>query len=390
MNFQPLDDFFKHLTEEVGVPSVECAVHQGHKELYRCAGGYGYKPEQNLYNLYSVTKPFTCTAALQLFERGKFLLNDPLSDYMPEFKSMTVKRKFTASDNGRLVSEGKAAEQSCNEYELVPCEKPILVKNLFTMSAGFNYDKNSPAVKKYMKETDGSFPTRCIAKALSETPLDFEPGEHWQYSLCHDVLGAFIEVVSGMSFGEYLRKNIFEPLGMSNTGFERNDDIFARMADQYRYNSETGTAEKITKENEHILGSEYESGGAGLYSCVDDYILFADALANGGVGKTGKRILSPATIELMRTNQLCGQALSDLNWKQLSGYGYGLGVRTALDKAEGGILSPVGEFGWGGAAGAYVMIDPENNLAVYYAQHMLNNLEPYIHPRIRNIVYSCL
>ena len=138
------------------------------------------------------------------------------------------------------------------------------------------------------------------------------------------------------------------------------------------------------------LGSEYESGGAGLISSVDDYIKFANVLCNKGKTQKGEKILSECTIDLMRTNHLDKTSMKDFNWIQMRGYGYGLGVRTMIDKAKGGSLSSIGEFGWGGAAGTYAMIDPENEITVFYAQHMLNNQEPYVHPRIRNIVYQCL
>ena len=390
MNFNSMTQFLNHLTDEVGIPSVDCTVHKDGKEIYRHFGGYAYSEDKKYYNLYSVSKVITCTAALQLLEKGKYLLNDPLSEYMPEFKDMYVKRKFLASDEGVRRSEGKTVNNAEEDFEIVKAEKPILIKNLFSMSAGFDYNMECNEVQKLKKETDGKFPTRMIAKALSERPLSFEPGEHWQYSLCHDVLGAFIEVVSGMKFSEYLKKNIFEPLEMNDTTMSVTKDVLDNMLPQFRYDSEQKKAFEIPKDNSFIIGTEYEGGGAGIISTVDDYIKFADALANGGKAKNGEHILSQSTIDLMRTNQLNETQLKDLNWSQLSGYGYGLGVRTMIDRAKGGSLSPIGEFGWGGAAGAYVMIDPANKLAVYYGQHMLNNLEPYVHPRIRNILYSSL
>ena len=390
MSFDNLTSFFKHLTDEIGVPSVDCTVHQNGEEIYRYNGGFAYDKKNKYYNLYSVSKVITCTAALQLLEQGKYLLTEPLYEYMPKFKEMYVKKDFALSDEGRLTSEGKKIVEGEKTFEIVPAKNPILIKDLFNMSAGFDYNYGCEEVQKLIKETDGKFPTRMIATALSQRPLSFEPGTHWQYSLCHDVLGAFIEVVSGMRFSDYLKKNIFEPLGMTDTMLHVNDEILEKTFPQFMYNSETKKAKEIPKDNSFRLGTEYDSGGAGIHSTVDDYIKFADALANGGKGKNGEHILSQKTIDLMRTNHLSEKQLPDLNWSQLKGYGYGLGVRTMIDRAKGGALSPIGEFGWGGAAGAYVMIDPENKLSVFYGQHMLNNLEPYIHPRIRNLVYSSL
>ena len=108
------------------------------------------------------------------------------------------------------------------------------------------------------------------------------------------------------------------------------------------------------------------------------------------MGLTGERILSPAAIELMRENHLTPAQMTDFNWPQMVGYGYGLGVRTLVSRAAGGALSPAGEFGWGGAAGAYTLIDPEHQLSVYFAEHMLNSCEPYVHPRLRNLLYAAL
>ena len=143
-------------------------------------------------------------------------------------------------------------------------------------------------------------------------------------------------------------------------------------------------------ENEFVLGSEYESGGAGLISCVDDYAKFSAAMANGGNTPDGNRILSPKTIDLMRTNRLNPTQMKDFDWSFLGGYGYGLGVRTMIDPVRCGANSPVGEFGWDGAAGCYVIIDPENRISLFYAQQMREGLGYYVHPRIRNILYSCL
>lgn len=387
-NFNNFTNFFKHLTDEIGVPSVDFVIHKSGEEIYRYSGGFALQPNCKYYNLYSVSKVLTCAAALQLLEKGKYLLNEPLYEYMPEFKEMYVKKEFQLSDEGRLTSEGQKRDNTKKTFEIVPSKKPILVKDLFTMSAGFDYDLGAEEIKKLVEETNGRFPTRMIAKALSQRPLSFEPGEHWQYSLCHDVLAAFVEVVSGKKFSDYLKDNIFDPLDMNDTTLKVTDGILKEMFPQFMYDSEKKKAEEISKDNSFRLGSEYESGGAGIISTVNDYIKFADALANGGKGKNKEHILSQKTIDLMRTNHLNKKQLEDLDWSQLKGYGYGLGVRTMIDRAGGGALSPIGEFGWGGAAGSYVMIDPENKLSVFYGQHMLNNLEPYIHPRIRNLVYS--
>ena len=134
----------------------------------------------------------------------------------------------------------------------------------------------------------------------------------------------------------------------------------------------------------HIFGPEYDSGGAGITASVAEYAKFCDALANGGKG-----ILKPETIDLMRTNQIANVDRSLFNWPQLKGYGYGLGVRTLLEVPKDG-NGNIGEFGWGGAAGASLWIDPEYKLSVCYAHHMLNPQENYYQPRLRNVIYHCI
>ena len=244
---------------------------------------------------------------------------------------------------------------------------------------------------RVIKETDGRAPTLDIVRALAEDPFDFEPGTRYQYSLCLDVMGGIIELVSGMSLGEYMEENIFAPLGMKDTSFGMNDEMRARLATQYTYDVSAGGAKEIPKDyNWLVFGTKYESGGAGLVSSVSDQILFADALANYGVGKNGNRILSKAGIDIMRTNHLSAEQTAIFGSEDhFRGYGYGYGVRTNLTPTLAGNLSPVGEFGWDGAKGSYFSADPENRVAIFYAEHM-GGLGRITQPRLRNIIYSCL
>ena len=372
MDFTTLKQFIDSLPG-IGIPGCDVIVMRDHEVLFRHMAGFRDR-EANLpmtgdemYFMYSCSKPVTVTAAMQLLERGKFLLTDPVAEYLPEF--------------GRLSVMGQ-------DGVVRPAEKPMLIRHLFTMTAGLNYDLNTPYIREMKETTHGLCPTREAVRAIARNPLSFEPGERWQYSLCHDVLAALVEVVSGRKFRDYVREHIFEPLGMTRSAYHKAPGTDDTYAAQYRFDSQAGRAERIALEAAHVLGEEYDSGGAGIVSCVADYARFADAMACGGVSKDGARVLSRASIDLMRENQLNAGQMKNFNWIQMSGYGYGLGVRTVVDRAAGGVLSPVGEFGWGGAAGAYLMIDPVNRLSVVYGQHMLNNLEPYVHPRIRNIVYG--
>ena len=380
MNFQPLKDFMDGYLPMLGVPGTDIVIYKDHEEIFRYQSGfdslqYGTPVNPNaLYHMYSCTKVATCVAATQLIERGEILATDPVYAYFPEFADIKV--KHTLPDG---------------TVEIRPAEKVLTIEHLLTMTGGLDYDLNRPALRRVIEETEGRAPTLDVVRALAEDPFIFEPGSRYQYSLCLDVIGGIVELVSGMTLGEYFEKNIFEPLGMTETSFGVTEEKLARMATQYQLDPLTGVATEIPKDqNAFNFGTEYQSGGAGLISSVRDQILFADALANYGVGKNGNRILSKAGVELMSANHLDPESLADFTkLGQVKGYGYGYGVRTNLTPALGGNLSPVGEFGWDGARGSYFSCDPKNRVAFFYAEHM-GGLHPVILPRLRNVVYSCL
>lgn len=384
MNFEYMKNFMDSLTEWI-IPGNSVVIYKDGKKVFEYSSGYSdlekkikKTGEEQLY-IYSCSKVATVTAALQLYEQGKFLLSDPLYKYLPEFKKMYVK------DGDRI----KAAEN------------PITIRDLFTMTAGLSYATNTPAFEKARKLTDGKMDTRTVIKCLAEEPLLFEPGARWNYSLCHDVLAVLAEVVSGMRFSEYMKKHIFEPLDMNNSYYHAPNDVIISPQYIYEIQDTKNIVELQQKEhtsgvvkraygNELVFGENYDSGGAGIITTVDDYAKFAAALANSGTGLNNNRILSSATVKLMKTNQLNEAQRKTMNWRRLRGYGYGLGVRTLIDKAESGSNSSIGEIGWGGAAGATIIADTEEKVALFYAHHMLNPQEEYYQPRLRNVLYSCL
>lgn len=384
MNFEYMKNFMDSLTEWI-IPGNSVVIYKDGKKVFEYSSGYSdlekkikKTGEEQLY-IYSCSKVATVTAALQLYEQGKFLLSDPLYEYLPEFKKMYVK------DGDRI----KAAEN------------PITIRDLFTMTAGLSYATNTPAFEKARKLTDGKMDTRTVIKCLAEEPLLFEPGARWNYSLCHDVLAVLAEVVSGMRFSEYMKKNIFEPLDMNNSYYHAPNDVIISPQYIYEIQDTKNIVELQQKEhtsgvvkraygNELVFGENYDSGGAGIITTVDDYAKFAAALANSGTGLNNNRILSSATVKLMKTNQLNEAQRKTMNWRRLRGYGYGLGVRTLIDKAKSGSNSSIGEIGWGGAAGATIIADTEEKVALFYAHHMLNPQEEYYQPRLRNVLYSCL
>lgn len=379
MNFQHLTAYIDGLYKTEGIPSSDIIVYEKGKEVYRHSAGYqdvatGEPIRRDaLYFMYSASKLLTITAAMQLLERGKILLHDKVSKYLPEFEDMKVK----------VVGDRL-------QTSLVPAKNPIRIWNLMTMTSGLPYNMQAPEILACMEEHDGAPTTADIVKAFAARPLNFHPGEHWMYGFSHDVLARVVEVVAGQPFGDFVRENIFEPIGMKNSYYHLTDDLIPRMAAQYRFDAMLGKAVDVGLHNEHIFGPKFESGGAGCISCLDDYILFAETLTHKGVAPNGNRILASRTVDLIRSDCLDDNTRPDFNWDAFVGYGYGFGVRTLVSPAKGGTLSSLGDFGWGGAAGAYVHSDPEREISIVYLQHMLNSKEPVVHPRLRNLVYSAL
>ena len=391
MDFTNLKNFLEDMAAE-RTPGNAVEVFVDGKLVFRYACGYADLESETamtgdeLLNIYSCSKIATVTAGIQLLEQGKYLLNDPLYEYIPEFREMYIK-----NPDGTLRK----------------AENPITVGDLFTMTAGFSYGRNTEGFKRARELTKGKMDTVETIKCMASDPLWFEPGTRWRYSLCHDVLGALISVISGQKFRDYVKMNIFDPLNMTESTYHHTEETLKRTACQYTFvpdsgevidiveaqksgNAKHGKFQKVGKENRTIFGEEFDSGGGGIITTMSDYEKLLVALANHGTGLTGERILSRASVELLKTNRLTPELKADFNWKQLAGCGYGLGVRTHMSKAESGLICNIGEFGWGGAAGATAIIDTEAKLAVFYVQHTLNPREEFYQPRLRNVVYSCL
>ncbi len=391
MDFKYLKEFMNHMAKE-RTPGNAVQIYLDGEKVYEYATGYSDWENRapltgkEMFNIYSCSKIATVTAGMQLLEQGKFLLTDPLYDYIPEFKEMYVEH-----------SDGSIRK----------AENIITVGDLFSMTAGFNYDLHAPGFQKARELTGGTMDTVETIRCAAADPLHFEPGSRWQYSICHDVLAALISVISGKKFRDYMKDNIFLPLEMKDTVYHHTKETLKRTAEQYYFmspnmksydlveaqkfgNSKEGYFKNIGKSVSFTLGDEYDSGGAGIITTIDDYIQLLNALANYGLGSNGERILSSYSVKLMSTNRLNEELLKDFNWKQLAGCGYGLGVRTHISPEKSGLICNKTEFGWGGAAGATAIVDPQIKLAVFYVQHCLNPREEYYQPRLRNVVYSCL
>lgn len=373
MNFSRLSDYFDSIEDVYGIPGCDCSIYFKHEEVFRRSIGHrDLKKTQpvtkdDLYWIYSCSKIATCVSALQLIEQGKLHLADPISDYLPEYKHLSVRSKDS----------------------IMPCLRVPTIEDLFTMSAGLNYAIGWPSVSKLISATADAN-TREVIKALAQEPLDFVPGSHFQYSMCHDVLAAIVELISGMRFSSYIREHIAKPLGMKDMEFHLYPENKNRLAAQYRFDALTGIMDDAGPGNLAVFTDNYDSGGGGILTRVSDYVLLADALANGGVGASGERILASESIDSMKRNRLDTTRLSEFRRTGKYGYGYGLGVRTLIYKtaSEG----PLGEFGWDGAAGAYFLADSANHIAIFYSQHILGFHDVYmgVHPAIRDLTYLAL
>jgi CubicO group peptidase (beta-lactamase class C family) len=370
MNDLILADYFDSLVSEKGVPGCQCSVYVGHNCVFSRAAGFRDEKAktpsgpEDLYWIYSVSKLFACVAAMQLIEGGKLRLEDPVSRYLPAWSDVRIKR------GAKVIPS--------------PVEPTIL--HLMSMTAGLNYKQRTPAILALVARKGLHFTLRDLADALAHGPLDFEPGTRFRYSLCHDVLGAVIEVVSGVTIEEYIRENISRPLGAKDLTFFPSIEQFGRFAAQYRYRPESDTFKPIRLKNRYIITPQYASTGAGLCAGIRDIALLADALANGGVGASGKRILKPESISRMTEDALGPIQKRDFHKMKPVPYSYGLGVRTMIRGIEGATEN---EFGWDGAAGSYVLIDPDRHMSLVYTQHVLDHGPVYseIHPGIRNALY---
>lgn len=339
---------------DMGIPAFDCLVYYKGEEVYRRLAGFGdYEKTKALdakhwFNIYSVSKLVTVTAVLQMVENGMLRLNDHLSDFFSEFSRMRVK-----------------TEQGIRNSSV-----PITIAHLLTMTAGFNYDRalERPAWCAARAASDGHCPTAQTVRFLAEEPLEYEPGASWQYSFCHDILAAVVETAGGERFGQYVKSQIFEPLGMMHSTFNGSEVPEGALCAQYRYNVDTKEMVDCGPEiqNGFQIGDEYESGGAGCRSTAEDVMKLLESLRKG-------EILKRETVTLLSKNHLQGAQIKAFqNAQEDTRYGYGLGV--GCPNGTPGWNN----FGWGGAAGAYCAIDCKHEISLIYLQHVLNTPNKYL------------
>ncbi|HUF75345.1 MAG TPA: serine hydrolase domain-containing protein [Longimicrobiales bacterium] len=368
-----LPDLQRATPEEVGMSSERLArLHDAMQQLVdegRLAGittmiarrgrivdfqTFGYRDleeqdpmaEDDIFRIYSMSKPITGVALMTLYEEGAFQLSDAVEEYIPELSDLQVVRSW--GPNGPVLEEA---------------DHPMTIRELMSHTAGLAYGIGAPGPVDSMYAARGVLARdqtlEDMIDKLAGMPLRHQPGTQWFYSIAVDVQGYLVEVLSGQPFDEFLEERLFGPLGMVDTGFHVPEEDHDRFAEYYRYDDAGGlVAQPATGapgSRPYLDPTTFFSGGGGLVSTTMDYMRFSQMLLNGGE-LDGVRILSPTTVALMSRNQMPREAA-----ERAPGVGFGLDFNVVLDPIGKEYVS-VGEFSWGGAAGTWFWIDPVEEL----------------------------
>ncbi len=329
-----------------------------------------------IFPIASMSKVITVAGIMRLYEQGLFKMWDPVSEFLPGFRKPKIAR-----------------EKADGSYTIEDAKGEVTMRQLFTMTSGVPYPWPDTAAGRIRAEEERKWEktgkpvpgTVEYANLVGQLPLAFEPGERWMYGFSIDVLGAVIEVLSGKTLGEYLKENIFDPLGMKDTGFFVPEDQHYRIATLYHINE----GMKPDTRDYPSRKPAFESGGGGLFSTVRDYSRFAQMLLHGGT-LDGERILGRKTIDLISTDHLTPEQRKGDNWDTQRGYGYGLGVRVLTNPELAGINGSVGEWGWDGAFGNWFCVDPKEDLTCVYLTTNLPGDHYRFIPRLMASMYASL
>lgn len=337
-----------------------------------------------IFRIYSMTKPVTSIAMMQLYEQGRFLLDDPVHKYIPAWKNL------------RVYQTGVWPA-----FITTPATTTMTVRDLFTHMSGLTYGfmsrTNVDAAYRELKLDFGRELTlERLVEHLAELPLEFSPGTAWNYSVATDVLGYLVELLSGKPLDDYFQEHIFGPLGMKDTGFWVPDDKLDRFAACYLH--QPGDTMKLMDDPEtsrYRSRPDFLSGGAGLVSTVDDYFRFAQALCQGGQDGNA-RIIGRKTLEFMTMNHLPGnQDLPGLSVGAFSetpyaGNGFGLGFSVKTDVAKSYTCGSVGEYGWGGLASTNFFVDPVEELVMVFMTQLVPSSSYEVRQELRAIINGAL
>ena len=340
--------------------------------------------KDTIWRIYSMTKPITSVALMQLYERGAFLLTDPVERFIPSWKGLKV---------GRVMDDGS--------MQTVEPDRPISVKDALMHMTGLPspMGSNHPidsAFATERREAGSGATLESVCEMLSHHPLKFQPGTRWNYGLSTDICARLVEILSGKRFDEYLATEIFAPLGMVSTGFSVPDESIERFA--ANYNRRPGEAPALGDDPQtsgYRRHPAYLSGAGGLVSTTKDYMRFCRMLVDGGE-LDGKRILGRKTLELMRVNHLPGGsdltkvAVGGFGEAGFTGVGFGLGFAVGQGPAATAMAGSAGEYYWGGAASTAFWIDPVEDLAVIFMTQLMPSASYPFRAQLRSLVYQAL
>lgn len=384
-----LNGLFEHEIEQGRLKGNSIKIIQKNQEYFTKA--YGVDREDSIYRIFSMTKPIIAVGIMILMERGMLELGEAVSKYFPGFCNQKV------WNNGTLLD----------------VKREVTIRDLLNMTSGIPYVGTTNESEKRIgiilqdilhKLANGKKPElEEFCNQIGQVPLVFQPGERWYYGYSADILGGIIQVVSKKSLGTFLKEEIFEPLGMEDTGFMIDVSKKERLAmcfTQEQQKEDTFTQKISLREatkkellalalgeatEEPIL----ESGGGGLYSTLEDYSKFATMLLKKGtLGEN--QILGRKTVEFMTSNQMTPVQKESIFMKSIVGYGYGNLLRIMIDKGEAVSNGSIGEYGWDGMAGTYFMVDPQEELILIYMQQNIKGGDKSLRRKMRQIVYGAL
>lgn len=392
MNLKKLEGVGKILDGQIERGEVcggSVLILQNGKEIYRHNSGIAdiarnYPVENDtIFRVYSMTKPITAAALMILYDRGMFSFDDSICKYLPFFKDMKV-----------LTEDGKT----------VPANREITVREVVNMTSGLVYpDMSYPAgiemekiYHQYYEEcwAGAKITARELMERAAKAPLAFQPGEKWCYGIGADVAAVLIEELSGMTFREFLKKELFEPLGMADTDFYVPKEKLDRFSEMYIWNEEKECLEVIPWQHLGLTGffkepPAFESGGAGLVSTADDYAKFASMLMNGGE-YGGRKYLSEEAIKIMSTDHLTAEQHSTFDWDQCKGCGYSCLNRMLIAPEDIGGFGNIGTYGWDGWLGTYYSNDPVDKITLIYMIQRCGGFGSYPSRPMNKIIYEAL
>ena len=387
-----LDAFLARYVDDGRLPGYQIALTR-RGELFHVTS-YGMRDveaalpvaDDTIFRLYSMTKPITAVAALRLWERGEFLLTDPVSDFIPSFADLKVWRAGTTV---KPVFE--------------PVTEPMRIWHLFTHTSGLAYGFANvhPVDAMYRKAgmewgVPGDVDLAGLCDLLASMPLLFQPGTEWNYGMSTDVLGMVVEAAAGRPLADVIQHEVLDPLGMVDTAWHVPDAKLDRLAALYSATPGIGTAMRLDAFGDAAKKPPGATlGGSGLVGTTADYLRFA-AMLRGRGELDGIRLLAPGTVDYMATNHLPGGADLTEYGRPLfaettfDGMGFGLGVSVAVDPAKAKVPYSVGEFGWGGAASTAFWIDPVLDMTVVFMTQLLPSDTHPMRPQLRSLVKAAL